>query len=192
MEYTWNASFCPFVFWCPKSWIVVGFGVAVKANIDTLACLPFRLISLEIISSTSASVSSPDPSVIVIAAISLPAVEECASSMMTANRLFFKLATLSTIYGNFWIVVAIIFVLPFSAIARSADTHLSSITRMSPALCSIPMIAFCSCLSTTTRSVTITTLSKIILLWASCSEVNRCASHAIELVFPEPALCWIR
>ena len=67
-------------------------------------------------------------------------------------------------YGNFCIVVAMIFVFPFNALARSSDVHLSSITRISPALCSRLVIAFWSCLSTTTRSVMMTILSKIILL----------------------------
>ena len=172
--------------------MVVGFGVAVKANMETLACLPFRLISLEIISSTSASVSSPEPSAIVTAAISLPAVEEWASSMMTAKCFSFRPFTLSTIKGNFWMVVAMIFVLPFSAIARSAELHLSSITRIRPALCSMPIMAFWSCRSTTTRSVTMTTLSKMILLSASWRLVRRCASQAMVFVLPEPALCCIR
>lgn len=30
------------------------------------------------------------------------------------------------------------------------------------------------------------------IISASCSEVSRCANHAIEFVLPEPALCWIR
>ena len=38
---------------------------------------------------------------IVTAAISLPAVEECASSIITAKLLFLRPFTLSTIYGNF-------------------------------------------------------------------------------------------
>ena len=37
-------------------------------------------------------------------------------------------------------------------------------------------MAFCSRRSTTTRSITMMTLSKIILLFTSCSEVKRCAS----------------
>ena len=47
----------------------------------------------------------------VIAAISLPAVEECASSIITAKVLFFRFFTVSTIYGNFCIVVPIILIL---------------------------------------------------------------------------------
>ena len=173
MEYTWNAFRSPLVFNRPKSWMVVGFGVAVNANIETLGCLPLLWISDAIISSASSRASSPDPRAIVTADISFPAVEECASSMITAKVFSFKFFTQSAMYKNFWIVVAMIFVLLFSAIARSAELHFSSITFIRPDLCSIRMIAFCSCWSTTSRSVTIMMLSKMILLSASCRELRR-------------------
>ena len=83
----------------PKSCNVVGFGVAVNAKIDILACLPCFAISSVIMSSAvfSSIVISPEPSVIVTAAISFPAVDECASSIMTANFLFLRFTTSSTI-----------------------------------------------------------------------------------------------
>ena len=82
---------------------MLGFGVAVNANTDTFSCLPCFAISSTIKSSVvlSSMPISPAPSVIVTAAISFPAVEEWASSMITANFLFLKFATSSTMYGNF-------------------------------------------------------------------------------------------
>ena len=188
----WNASRCPFVFNRPNNIKVVGFGVAVKAKMLTLGCLPLRRISSVIMSWTSVKSSSPAPRLFDTAAMSFPEVLLCASSMITANFLFLSPFTLSTIYGNFWMVVAIIFVLLFNAFARSADEHFSSITRINPALCSIPNKAAWSWRSTTTRSVTTTTLSNICLLSVSWSEVRRWANHVMLLVFPLPALCWIR
>ena len=190
MEYRWNASFLPFVLVLPNSLRVVGFGVAVNANTDTFSGLPFLLTSFARMS--SASTSSPSLKTSVTAFMFLPAVDECASSIITAKCLSLSAFTLPTIYGNFWIVVTTIFVLPSSARPRSADVHFSSITRMNPDLCSNESTACCSWRSTTTLSVQMMILSKIILFSASCSDAKRYDSHAISFVFPEPAECCSR
>ena len=133
IEYTWKASFFPCLLSVPNNCIVVGLGVAVKAKTEMFGCFPCLLISSTMASSAVASSSMfGRDNVMVTAAMSLPAVEECASSMMTAKVFFLLLVTFSIANGNFWMVVATILVLLSIALARSVELHLSSITRISP------------------------------------------------------------
>ena len=166
----------------------------------TLDCLPERLISWVNISWRSgSSFSSSADKVWVTANIFLPAVDEWASSMITANFLFFKLGPLLPAslmmfktYGNFWMVVTTTLVLLAKALSRSAELQSSSIVWITPSAISIRFIACCNCRSTTTRSVMIMILSKICLFSSSWREVNLLANQAIVLVFPEPAECSIK
>ena len=131
---------------------------------------------------------------VVIACINVPWVEECASSITTAKVLclIFPNKSCWRIWKNLWIVVTTILVFPLSAEARSEECDLSSMTFTCPALWGIPWIASCSWRSTTIRSVTIRTVSKIFwfsLLWTVASV---CASHEMVSVFPLPAECSIK
>ena len=154
IEYRSKASFFPSVFNEPNSWSVVGFGVAVKAIIDTLGCLPLLLISSSMRSAMLLSSSSRSSDrTYVTDSIITPAVDECASSMITAKVLSFSSFTKSKIFLNLWIVDTIIFVLPFNASAKSLEVQSSSRAFIKPALCSIDNTAFWSCRSTTLRSV---------------------------------------
>ena len=203
MEYRSKATFFPSSFRQPNSCKVVGFGVAVKAIMETLGCFPLRAISSSMISPIDFSSSDTSTGVAslslrlserayVTASMAVPAVEEWASSMITAKVLLFSSCTNSWMYMNLWMVVTMIFVLPLRASARSLDVHFSSMTLISPALCSSDSTAFWSWRSTTIRSVMMQTVSKMTLFSLSCKEARRCASHAMVLVLPLPAECSIR
>lgn len=87
-----------------------------------------------------------------------------------------------------------------SSLASNADLDEAEALRTSSALIvpttpfvpSIALMAFWSWSSSTVRSVTTMTESKVFELSLLCKFASPCASHAIEFVLPEPAECWIR
>ena len=194
IEYVWNAANLPSGVCTPNVSRVFGFGVAVNANIATFACLPVCLI-FSVTASSISSTSTPRLSAFFTAFRSSPDVEECASSIMTPKLLLFIYPISSAIYGNFWIVVMMIFALLARASLRSADVQPRPSALTNPSQCSRPIIACCSWRSTVLLSVMIMTLSKTATALApsyTWSDARRYASQEISFVFPEPAECWIR
>ncbi len=131
--------------------------------------------------------------------VSAPAVEpvcdEWASSAITANRRpcssFSVLISLISA-SKVWMVTITICFPPVSAAASSFDLDSPSarvIDFTTPAWRSNWPIASWSCLSSTVRSVTTTTVSNTFALPSSWSWESWWASHAIELVLPDPAEC---
>ena len=87
-----------------------------------------------------------------------------------------------------------IFLSPESAAASSPLLLPPSplIVATTPVVRSKSKIASCNCESITLRSETTSTVSNSFLCSASCRSARKCAVHAMELVLPEPAECWIR
>jgi hypothetical protein len=104
------------------------------------------------------------------------------------------LGDLAITYGNVSSVTVTICALPVSASASSDDFEpaLPSTVTIVPFTDSNCCTVARSCSSSTRRSVTTITLSKIFLSAASCSSDSRCESQPIEFDFPDPAECWIR
>ena len=189
----------------PKSCSVLSLGVAVKATKVIPSSLPADFACICAASRSSVSNSPPssssassagDSTSFSLAAVSL-VCEECASSAITAKRLPSVAAssrTLSSALGKVCSVHTTIFLPAASASASSWLLLAPSpfTTATTPWVRSKPMMASCNWSSSTVRSDTTTTVSKTLRLSASCRSARKCAVHAIELVLPEPAECWIR
>jgi hypothetical protein len=146
--------------------------------------------------SSSSCCSSADSTALSFAA-ACPVCELCASLAITAKRFPCVPASSRTAFiakGKVWIVQTTIFLSPDNAAASSPLLLLLSplITATTPTVRSKPKIASCNCVSITVRSDTTSTASNTLLLFASCRSARKCADHAIELVLPDPAECWIR
>ena len=140
--------------------------------------------------------SSADSTAFNFAAAS-PVCEECASSAITANRLPCVAASSCTAFERKGKGLDRADDDLLAAASASASSPLllapsPLIVATTPVVRSKSKSASCSCASITLRSETTSTVSNSFSCLASCRSARKCADHAMELVLPEPAECWIR